>query len=187
MKVLCRLDDEEEKVRKALIKYMYLIVFNIMCIYKSGADVETDHVLSEFDDLILASFSVGQWRSVTCDGILLGGIERFVDKSMHTVIYGTGKLGRMTMQYLKDKDLDKKVKCFAVSSKQKDSQLMEKEIVSIDDIDLDDYSVIVASSGKFRREMMAYLKKLKPKESIDLDWYTEKALYRYFSDKNMEI
>lgn len=183
LKVLFGLDEDEIEVRDALIKYMYLTINKIKYIDNAQTDLDSDLSLSTLDEMIISSFGIGQWKSVVPDRTLLGGLERFVELSDETVIYGAGTIGKMLFEYLKGHGLADKVKCFAITDRKEKEILFDKDVLCINDIELDKCSVIVATSGKYREEMKGYLSKLCPKESLYMDWYTERALYRYFEQE----
>ena len=86
-------ENAEPELQKALMNYLFQIV----------------------DQVFLQSMEIGRYRLAVNERVILNGLEKMVSDSEGVILYGAGNVGKLFYRFLNERNLDKKVLCYAVS------------------------------------------------------------------------
>ena len=108
-------ENSEPELRKSLMEYLSLIVSQAKYLDEFRVDEQPDGELEPLDGVLLQSMEIGRYRLTVNERIILNGMEKTVSDSEGVILYGAGNVGRLFYRFLKGRNLDKKVLCYAVS------------------------------------------------------------------------
>lgn len=110
-------ENAEPKLQKALMYYLSLVASQAKYLDEFRVDEQPDGELSPLDKVLLQSMEIGRYRITVNERIILNGLEKTVSDSEGVILYGAGDAGRLFYRFLRERDLEKKVLCYAVTHK----------------------------------------------------------------------
>ena len=97
-------------------------------------DEQPDAELEPLDNVLLQSMEIGKYRMIVNERVILNGLEKTVTDSEGVILYGAGKVGKLFYRFLKERKLNNKVLCYAVSRKSTASADMDGvKVISIEE------------------------------------------------------
>lgn len=110
-------ENKEPELQKFLMHYLSLVVSQAKYLDEFRIDEQPDEELEPLDNILLQSMEIGKYRVAVNERVILNGLEKTVADSEGVILYGAGNVGKMFYHFLKEKNLNKKVLCYAVSHK----------------------------------------------------------------------
>lgn len=114
-------ENAEPELQKHLMYYLSLIASQAKYLDEFRVDEQPDGELEPLDKVLLQSMEIGRYRITVNERVILNGLEKTVEDSEGVILYGAGNVGKMFYRFLKERSLDKKILCYAVSHKPKES------------------------------------------------------------------
>lgn len=110
-------ENTEPELRKLLMEYLSLIVSQAKYLDEFRVDEQPDGELPPLDEVFLQSMEIGRYRLAVNERVILNGLEKMVSDSEGIILYGAGNVGKLFYRFLKERNLEQKVLCYAVSQK----------------------------------------------------------------------
>lgn len=108
-------ENAEPELQKYLMYYLSLIASQAKYLDEFRIDEQPEGELEPLDKILLQSMEIGRYRITVNEEIILNGLEKTVADSEGVILYGAGNVGKLFYRFLKERNLDKKVICYAVS------------------------------------------------------------------------
>ena len=114
-------ENAEPELQKYLMYYLSLVASQAKYLDEFRVDEQPAGELEPLDKVLLQSMEVGRYRITVNERVILNGLEKTVADSEGVILYGAGNVGKLFYRFLKQRKLDKKVLCYAVSHKPEES------------------------------------------------------------------
>lgn len=108
-------ENAEPELQKALMNYLFQIVDQAKHLDEFRVDEQPEGELLPLDQVFLQSMEIGRYRLAVNERVILNGLEKMVSDSEGVILYGAGNVGKLFYRFLNERNLDKKVLCYAVS------------------------------------------------------------------------
>ncbi len=115
LRLLVTLEKQDLQLQKCMADYLSLIASHAKYLDDFRVDEPSDEKLELLDVLLLKAMNLGKYRIEINESVILNGLEKLVVDSEGVILYGAGKVGRLFLQFLREKGLEGKVLCFAIS------------------------------------------------------------------------
>ncbi len=122
-------ENAEPELQKYLMGYLSLIASQIKYLDEFRVDEQPDGELEPLDKVLLQSMEIGMYRISVNERVILNGLEKTVEDSEGVILYGAGNAGKLFYRFLKEKNLEKKILCYAVSR-------ISPDMVSLDGVNV---------------------------------------------------
>lgn len=171
-------ENAESELQRSLMDYLSLIAFHVKYLDEFRANEPSDEEWQPLDKLLMQSMEIGRYRITVNERVILNGLEKTVADSEGAILYGAGEVGKLFYRFLKERNLDKKVWCYAVSHKSGETVSSDGvKTLSIEEA-IKKPGLIFLSVVKYdaREEMKEHLKRLGIDRYEIFDTYIYRAL-----------
>lgn len=108
-------ENAEPELQKSLMEYLSMVMFHVKYLDEFRVDEQPEAEMEPLDKILLQSMELGKYRITVNERVILNGLEKTVADSDGVILYGAGKVGKLFYCFLKERKLEKKVLCYAVS------------------------------------------------------------------------
>lgn len=168
-------------------KYLNQIIANIICIYDMLSDGEKEEYryLLPKDKIVADALNVSPNRSEISTKIYMKGFLDTLVNEEKIILYGAGKVGKITLDFLKKQGLNDKVIGFAVSDKQFEKFKYGVKVYNINDLKTCKNALILITTGKnYHNEIKKILKDLSFNKYETIDYILESNMKKYIEENN---
>lgn len=164
--------------RKIIITYLAMHIYGANCLYEALKKVDNYFEVPNNLQIYEYIFGLGKYGLMNFNNELyMEGFLELIEKQREVIIYGTGDIGNVVYNFLKKRNYNKKIKCFAVSEKSISDEIDGIPIWEIDNLQVDDDTLfIIATCDKYWNEIEDILHKHGYYRCKKIDIFIEKCM-----------
>ena len=175
--------DYDHKVYLTTSKYLNQITSNLLYWYNLLTESEKityENLLSPLDKIFADALNISSNSPAINTDIYFDSFCESLLKSNKIILYGTGKVGGITFEFLKEKGLEKKVICFAVSNNNSENIRYGLKVYNINDLtNHKDALILIATGDNYHNEIKQKLIELNFDKYEVIDYLLQSNMKRY--------